>query len=49
MGKYSKFYVALAAALVAGANQLWGVNSAYATLLVGVLGALGVYGVANRE
>jgi hypothetical protein len=48
VSKYSKFLVALATALVAGANQLWGVHSAAATLVVGVLGALGVYSVTNQ-
>jgi len=48
LGKYNKLWFALAAALVAGANQLWGVHSAAATLVIGLAGALGVFQAENK-
>ena len=47
-GKYSKFIVAVVAAVVAGLTQYYGVDSTVVSTVVGVLGALGVYGVTNE-
>lgn len=46
--KYNKFVVAVAAAVVAGVNAYFGDNSQVVTVLVTVLGALGVYTVHNK-
>lgn len=47
MNKYSKLWVALAGALVAFLMNFYGASNAEVQLVIGILTALGVYGVPN--
>lgn len=49
MGQYSKFYVALAGAVVAFVTSLYGGSNSYVQLLVATLTAVGVYATANTS
>lgn len=46
-GRYSKLYVAIGAAVVSFVNSLYGVQSPIATLVIGIIGAIGVFAVTN--
>lgn len=48
-GKYSKLYVALGAALVSFVNSLYGVQSPAAVLVIGIIGAVGVFFADNTD
>lgn len=48
MSKYAKFYTALAGAAVLIAGELLGVTSAWYSVIVSIVTALGVYQVKNE-
>lgn len=48
MQRYNKFWIALAAAIVAGLNSYFGSNSEVVNIVTALLGAVGVYATPNK-
>jgi len=48
LGKYNKFWMALATVLITGLAQVYGQNQ-WVQLIIALAGSVGVYGVTNRK